>query len=328
MLINADLSQANLSNAFLAGNFATFPGDPGDYAVVPGADLSGANLTGANLANANFAGFIYEFSFAYGANFTNANLSGADARGADFLYAVFANTNTSNLIQSDGHVAGLSLTSGDSLVVRDYDVDPGLPVVPNIIVEGQLSMSGTGTLRMEFDADAWDSKISFAPGISVARGGTLELTFVPEVNLATQIGRTIDLFDWNGVTPTGTFHVSSLYTWNLTNLYTTGEVTLTAAPGIVPGDFNGNVVVDAADYTVWRDSLGRTGPNLAADGNFNNQIDSGDYDVWKAHFGQSTGRGAALTSVAPQSAVPEPANLVVLLISVVATLRFRYQPEF
>ena len=28
----------------------------------------------------------------------------------------------------------------------------------------------------------------------------------------------------------------------------------------VDGDYNGNGVVDAADYTVWRDSLGQTGP--------------------------------------------------------------------
>ena len=89
-------------------------------------------------------------------------------------------------------------------------------------------MDATGTLRLVFDADPWDSTISFAPGIPVARGGTLELTFAAGVNLASQLGRTIDLFDWTGVTPTGTFNVSSPYTWDLSKLYTTGEVTLTA----------------------------------------------------------------------------------------------------
>src|SRR5262249_12593335 len=53
------------------------------------------------------------------------------------------------------------------------------------------------------------------------------------------------------------------------------------------GDYNFNGVVDAADYIVWRKSVGQTGPGLAADGNLNNQIDSGDYDIWRAHFGQS-----------------------------------------
>ena len=50
------------------------------------------------------------------------------------------------------------------------------------------------------------------------------------MNLASQVGRTFDLFDWTGVNPTGAFAVSSPYAWDLSNLYTTGEVTLTAVP--------------------------------------------------------------------------------------------------
>ena len=91
-------------------------------------------------------------------------------------------------------------------------------------------MGPGGTLRMVFEADAWDSTISFAPGIPVTLGGTLELTFADDVNLASQVGRTFDLFDWTGVTPTGAFAISSPYAWDLSNLYTTGEVTLTAIP--------------------------------------------------------------------------------------------------
>ena len=91
-------------------------------------------------------------------------------------------------------------------------------------------MGPGGTLRMVFEADAWDSTISFAPGIPVTLGGTLELTFAADVNLASQVGRTFDLFDWTGVNPTGAFAISSPYAWDLSNLYTTGEVTLTAVP--------------------------------------------------------------------------------------------------
>jgi amidase len=83
---------------------------------------------------------------------------------------------------------------------------------------------------MVFEADAWDSTISFAPGIPVALGGTLELTFADDVNLAGQVGRTLDLFDWTGVTPTGAFTIASPYMWDTSNLYTTGQVTLTAVP--------------------------------------------------------------------------------------------------
>jgi hypothetical protein len=91
-------------------------------------------------------------------------------------------------------------------------------------------MGPGGTLRMVFEADAWDSTISFAPGIPVMLGGTLELTFADNVNLASQLGRTFDLFNWTGVIPTGAFAISSPYAWDLSNLYTTGQVTLTAIP--------------------------------------------------------------------------------------------------
>jgi hypothetical protein len=91
-------------------------------------------------------------------------------------------------------------------------------------------MGPGGTLRMVFETDAWDSTISFAPGIPVTLGRMLELTFADDVGLASQLGRTLDLFDWTGVTPTGEFTISSPSAWDLSNFYTTGEVTLVSVP--------------------------------------------------------------------------------------------------
>ena len=54
----------------------------------------------------------------------------------------------------------------------------------------------------------------------------------------------------------------------------------------LPGDYNGDRLVDAADYTVWQDTLGST-TNLLADGNGNHGIDAGDLTVWSSHFGQA-----------------------------------------
>ena len=99
-----------------------------------------------------------------------------------------------------------------------------------ITVDQHLTMGPGGMLQMVFEADEWDSTISFAPGIPVTLGGTLELTFTDDVNFASQVGRTFDVFDWTGVAPLGAFSVVSPYRWNLANLYTTGEVTLTAVP--------------------------------------------------------------------------------------------------
>jgi hypothetical protein len=51
-----------------------------------------------------------------------------------------------------------------------------------------------------------------------------------------------------------------------------------------PGDYNFDNVIDAADYTVWRDTLGST-TDLRADGTGNGQVDSADSTFWKARFG-------------------------------------------
>ncbi len=53
----------------------------------------------------------------------------------------------------------------------------------------------------------------------------------------------------------------------------------------VAGDYNGDGVVDAADYTVWQDTKGST-TDLRADGNGDGVVDAADHDLWKAHFGQ------------------------------------------
>jgi len=124
----------------------------------------------------------------------------------------------------------------------------------------------------------------------VALGGTLELAFADGVDLASQIGQTIDLFDWDGVVPTGAFTVASPYVWNLSNLYSTGEVTL-AALASLPGDYNNDAIVNLADYTVWRDNLGASVHNL--------------------------GTGSASVSV------PEPATATLLSLAAISTLIHR-----
>lgn len=75
---------------------------------------------------------------------------------------------------------------------------------------------------------------------------------------------------------------------------------------IQPGDYNLNGVVDAADYTLWRDSFGQTGIALAADGNGNGNVDAGDYEIWKNHLGEFAGVDAGKAG----SNVPEPAALM------------------
>lgn len=84
----------------------------------------------------------------------------------------------------------------------------------------------------------------------------------------------------------------------------------------LPGDFNGDSLVDAADYTIWRNSLGATVERgTGADGDGDGLVDQGDYRIWKAHFGQARSVSTAA------NIVPEPANLwtIASILAVLAT---------
>jgi hypothetical protein len=74
------------------------------------------------------------------------------------------------------------------------------------------------------------------------------------------------------------------------------------ATAVIPGDFNSNGAVDAADYVVWRKGLGTT-------------YTQDHYNIWRAHFGEMAASGAALPSAEPLSAaVPEPAGALLFLV--------------
>jgi hypothetical protein len=89
-----------------------------------------------------------------------------------------------------------------------------------------------------------------------------------------------------------------------------GTFTLRQQPIAVPGDYNGNGTVDAADYVVWRkfNNTMTTLPNDLTPGN----VDSSDFNVWRANFGEVAGSGS---DVSVNAAVPEPATLVLLSVA-------------
>ena len=89
----------------------------------------------------------------------------------------------------------------------------------------------------------------------------------------------------------------------------------------IEGDYNGNGVVDAADYPMWRDHLGDAGlpGEVVGDGDDgtgtgtpDGMVDQDDYEFWKLRFGATTPLAAGSSS----AAVPEPAGWVLMLLSV------------
>ena len=142
----------------------------------------------------------------------------------------------------------------------------------------------------------------------------------PDGSGLTLIGDTIGI---NGATETsGVLDVSKLVG------YRPGSILLTDNQGIfssltvlihpqatLAADYNANGVVDAADYTVWRDSFGQSDAGLPADGNANGQVDVDDYDFWRAEFGTGFPRDGAGSGSPAGDSVPEPTSCVSYLMA-------------
>ncbi|MEM6853082.1 MAG: M14 family zinc carboxypeptidase [Planctomycetota bacterium] len=87
------------------------------------------------------------------------------------------------------------------------------------------------------------------------------------------------------------------------------------------GDYNGDGLVDAADYTVWADNFGSLA-ELDADGNYDGVVNAADYTIWADNFGLSSGLSSA--EIATQfAAIPEPSVGVALLSLLGVSMRRR-----
>jgi len=109
------------------------------------------------------------------------------------------------------------------------------------------------------------------------------------------------------IVDTGASATASLLATAPTNTAFRG-VAFVAPPAGVAGDYNGNGIVDGADYVLWRD-----GGTLQNDPNPGNP--TAQYNFWRSRFGATSGGGAALGGSA---AVPEPASAILMLVGLAA----------
>jgi hypothetical protein len=210
----------------------------------------------------------------------------------------------------------VSVTNGASLVV---DADSTAGTV--------LSTSGTTTIAAGATLTASSFSLGTIGGLTMQLGGptvaanaklnvtgTLNLAATLTVSLVNnfqpRLGDSFDLMDWGSLS--GTFATLNLPAlagglhWSTSQLYTSGTISV----GGLLGDYNHDGIVDAADYTVWRDTLGST-TDLRADGNDNGVIDQGDFAIWKANFGNHAGSGSGSAAT---DAVPEPSTMAIVLV--------------
>jgi dextranase len=97
---------------------------------------------------------------------------------------------------------------------------------------------------------------------------------------------------------------------------------LIANAAALNGDYNQDGVIDAADYTVWRDAMAAgstTLPNDPTPGT----VDESDFEYWRVHFGETAG-GAASIAASGLAAVPEPATLCLCTVVAISFGFVRY----
>jgi hypothetical protein len=200
--------------------------------------------------------------------------------------------------------AGISGSAND--IHLEADISPGFSPA-SVDFGGNLEFSSTTRLKIELGGTSPGTQydqvhVSEQLSLDGLLNVVLINSFVPA------LGNSFDILDWN--TLAGTFSALSLPAlgaglgWDASQLYTSGVLRVVSAG--LPGDYNGDGHVDAADYTVWRDHLGQNLalPNDATPGT----VTQADFNVWKSNFGNHLGSGSGSSG-----AVPEPATLVMIL---------------
>lgn len=227
-----------------------------------------------------------------------------------------------DVTQGANFLAGrFSLVSGQALkgsgnVVGSMGVASGATVAPGdtvgTLTTGNFSMAVGGTLAVEIDLGPTAGADMLDVGGSISLGGQLLLSLLNGNGAALPRTFLVARNDANDAI-SGTFasisglpaKISATLNYAFAGTDSLGRagdgndlaITLSRIGGPL-GDCNGNGIVDAADYSVWRDSLGSM-TQLAADGNHNGKIDAADYDVWKTNFGV-VGLGAGAGAAAPE----------------------------
>jgi autotransporter-associated beta strand protein len=197
----------------------------------------------------------------------------------------------------------------------------GGTALTNVIKVGtsSLSLSGANTYTGDTTVQTGmfrttnDSVLPDATDLFVTTGAFVNLDFsgMDTINTLT-LGGVVQAIGTYGATGSGADFIRNDFFSGMGRV----NVMMVAVTPILIGDYNDNGIVDAADYTVWRDSLG-TGfvlPNRDP-ANMGN-VSADDYTSWVNNFGAVPGAG----SLSVQNSVPEPTSLAMMIIVTVSLL--------
>jgi hypothetical protein len=188
-------------------------------------------------------------------------------------------TTNGTSIRPNGILTGLGALAGS--VVNEGTISPGAPV-GNLPIDGDFSQRSAGRLLIELASTANFDRLAINGQVTL--GGTLAVSllggFVPTA------GQQFSIFGDQADAVTGAFDAVEFPIFNgltFDMLQTANSFTLTVVEATLPGDFNRDGRVDAADYVVWRNGLGSTYTQT-------------HYNVWRANFGRSAGSGSSISA--------------------------------
>jgi cyclophilin family peptidyl-prolyl cis-trans isomerase len=200
----------------------------------------------------------------------------------------------------------------DHLIINQGRVEPGQQL--GILTMQSFQQTSTGTLEIQLRQTTVDTDYDRLAVTNTAQlGGNLDVSLLQ--SFLPQPGNTFTVLTAANIV--GDFASMTLpllapgLVWDVNKSSTAVELSVVAA------DFNRDGIVNAADYTVWRNSLGLTVPAYSiADGNGDTMIDMADYLVWKNNYGNRSGGNYGSGAISGDlSNVPEPASAVLLIMA-------------
>jgi hypothetical protein len=217
-------------------------------------------------------------------------------------------TSTNGFTVFFGSVSGSGTFTGTGTVNFEGDLSPGSsPATVNFA--GDVVLGPEATLQIELGGTTAGTQYD-----QIIVAGKLTLDGTLEINLINgfipSAGQTFDILNWGSLA--GAFSALDLptlpgLTWNTAQL-TSGILSVG-----VPGDYNNNGSVEAADYVLWR----KGGP-LANEVDNPGTVNGQDYTEWRARFGNPPGSGAGSGAVGSAGAsIPEPSGLALTAMGIV-----------